>query len=118
MPGHDAFFGRGDCRADGPHLINKSVQHLPSQIWQTILRVVQRRDRGAHPARATSSDDAKLGEMTAQRIDHHLRWRTKRSRTLCSIRMDCWSTVYAVNLEEVLREVQPDRGNLLHGRFP
>jgi hypothetical protein len=71
MPGHDAFFGRGDCRADGPHLINKSMQHLPSQIWQTILSVVQRRDRGAHPARATSSDDAKLGEMTAQRIDQH-----------------------------------------------
>src|SRR5713226_5159423 len=26
--------------------------------------------------------------------------------------------INAVNLEDVLRKVQPDRGNLLHGRFP
>src|SRR5204863_8763762 len=26
--------------------------------------------------------------------------------------------INAVNLEDVLREVQPDSGNMLHGRFP
>ena len=74
-------------------LSGRSSPRRTSQLRQTILRLVQRRDRCAHAARATSSDDAKLGEMTAQRIDQHRSLGTKGSRTLWSIRTDCWSTV-------------------------
>src|SRR5882672_12741495 len=67
----DGYWYFGDLASDNAQLIDEAVQRYPGQLWQTILRLMQRDDCRGHAARPACGDDAKLREVSTQRIDEH-----------------------------------------------
>src|SRR5712671_3176947 len=58
VPRHYALLDPCDLVSDNAQLIDEAVQRYSGQLWQTILRLMQRDDCRGHAARPAGGDDA------------------------------------------------------------
>src|SRR3546814_245141 len=63
VPGQDLRFQSFDLAGERPQLRGNAVERRPGMIWQPLLLLVERLQRGSDAAGAHARYDPKLGKM-------------------------------------------------------